>query len=339
MSPNALATRAFIADYLADREALEAQCVAAKDLVTVILRDANVEVHHISARLKTPSSIIVKAALKGYRNIKGQLTDLLGVRVISYYSEDVDAISDVLRMHFRIHAAKSVDKRSALAPTEFGYRSVHLIAQVSGGLGRDPRYVCLGKRWFEIQVRSLLEHAWASIDHEVVYKSRIDFPDSTLRRFASVAGTLEMLDREFAILRSEPDKVVQGHKDGYSSGRGYSARLDAARLFAILEVLFPAGLGWRGAVKRGSPFPRHIEAACLAALAKSGITTGRGLRDATQSRPFRRAMRRFAANKGIAPSDVSHLASLALVVGIRRKTLLADFLPDLLADPALTSSL
>jgi hypothetical protein len=61
--------------------------------------------------------------------------------------------------------------------------------------GRGDEF--LRKRWFEIQVRSLLEHAWAEIEHEIVYKSGITQPDAVRRRFAALAGSLELFDSEF----------------------------------------------------------------------------------------------------------------------------------------------
>jgi ppGpp synthetase/RelA/SpoT-type nucleotidyltranferase len=136
------------------------------------------------------------------------MTDLIGVRVITYYRDAVDPIVARLQQVFEINANESTDKRLALGLRNFGYRSVHLIARLKPSQVLTPSHQLLQKRWFEIQVRSILEHAWAEIEHEIVYKSGVAQPDAILRRFAALAGTLELLDGEFLALREMRNDLI-----------------------------------------------------------------------------------------------------------------------------------
>jgi hypothetical protein len=104
---------------------------------------------------------------------------------------------------------RAAAKRVELGLHDFGYRSVHLIAKLKQGQVLSGQYQPLRDNWFEIQIRSILEHAWAEIEHEVVYKSGVDFPDEVKRRFARLAGSLELLDNEFLALREARESLIE----------------------------------------------------------------------------------------------------------------------------------
>lgn len=101
-----------------------------------------------------------------------------------------------------------------LAPGAFGYRSVQFVARVPpAGLGSDHgefRNQIADFDWMgastgtvEIQIRSILEHAWAEIEHDLVYKSMDDVPNNVLRQFALTAALLESADTHLDNIRSE----------------------------------------------------------------------------------------------------------------------------------------
>ena len=72
-----------------------------------------------------------------------------------------------------------------------------------------PEYCLFDKMKCEIQVRTILQHAWAEIEHDVVYKSLGEIPFRVRRRFACLAGLLEIADREFESLRQDEMAVRQ----------------------------------------------------------------------------------------------------------------------------------
>src|SRR5439155_19155749 len=99
-----------------------------------------------------------------------------------------------------VSTSKSIDKRTELGLKEFGYQSVHVIARVRSSSPNLGWFREVGPDWFEIQVRSILQHSWAEIEHEVVYKSGVAYPQSFKRAFSALAGTLEILDKQFESL-------------------------------------------------------------------------------------------------------------------------------------------
>ena len=164
----------------------------------------------------------LKLAEKGYKQPKRQLTDLIAARVITYYKDAVPIVVKALSDALEIEPHKSVDKREELEAVEFGYTSVHLIARTRGGWSTSPKYFALRDKWFEIQIRSVLEHAWAEIEHEVVYKSGIEYPASVKRRFARIAGAIEILEDEFVALRDYQEQLIEEYKRRYLAGQDSS---------------------------------------------------------------------------------------------------------------------
>lgn len=158
----------------------------------------------VQTRAKAIASFAEKIQRKWpkYDNPVHQLTDLCGGRVITFTQPEVKAICDFLEQHFEIDWENSVDVSQRLKPTEFGYRSVHYIVQFKPGVfpTRDmevpvPEEV-LGLK-AEVQVRTLLEHAWAGFGHDRVYKGAFVVPKKWQRELASVAAMLEQAGEAF----------------------------------------------------------------------------------------------------------------------------------------------
>jgi ppGpp synthetase/RelA/SpoT-type nucleotidyltranferase len=179
------------------------------ELISSILSQNNINIHSITSREKDPESLQKKILDKGYSedNPLDQVTDLAGVRVITYFPNDVDKIVPLIENEFDIDKSNSIDKRKTTDPSFFGYASVHLIVEFSPKRLRLPEYKQFKGLKCEIQVRTILQHAWAEIEHDIVYKSNEDIPFELRRKFASLAGLLEVADREFETLRLEEIKL------------------------------------------------------------------------------------------------------------------------------------
>ena len=168
-----------------------------KEQVLATLREAldrnGLIVTAVEARVKTEESLAGKLALKGgkYATLD-EVTDLVGARIITFYTDDVDRIAAMTEQLFEVDWNNSVDKRMLHQLDSFGYNSLHYICRVPGYHFR-----------FELQLRTTLQHAWAAINHDTGYKSGIEIPRMYMRRMNRLAGLLELADDEFSRIRSE----------------------------------------------------------------------------------------------------------------------------------------
>lgn len=166
-----------------------------------------IQVHRVEHRVKSRVSAADKAARKlsanGEPRPLSTFTDLLGLRIITYFRDTVDDVARLIEREFAIDQENSIDKRAVLDPDQFGYLSLHYVAQLSPGRAALPEYEKYGHVKFEIQVRSVLQHAWAEIEHDLGYKSPGALPRSLRRRFSRLAGLLELADDEFVAMRQE----------------------------------------------------------------------------------------------------------------------------------------
>ncbi len=312
------------------RQYKKAAKVAGK-LVRTILSDSQVQIHLTTSRCKKPESLLLKLRKKKYRRPGRQLTDIVGVRVITYFENDIPSIVGLLLHELEVNHHKSEDKRTKLNLTEFGYLSVHLIARTKGRWARSPAFAPIRGMWFEIQVRSILEHAWAEIEHEIVYKSAIRFPEEIKRRFARLAGALEILESEFVALRNERSRLIDTYVEAFHKGTKLKRdTLDSAKLIAMLEVERPNRLGWRSAPAEGVGFPHGIEAICTEALNTAGIKTSSALRHALRSQSVKSAETNFSTFALQAPT---HLATILIVLAVQSPAIFRDFFPEMAANP------
>jgi ppGpp synthetase/RelA/SpoT-type nucleotidyltranferase len=168
-----------------------------KEDVMRTLRDAldrnGLVVTAVEGRVKTEQSLAGKLVLKGHKYATlSDVTDLVGARIVTFYTDDVDRIASMAEQLFDIDWENSVDKRKLHQLDSFGYNSLHYICRVPG---YDFR--------FELQLRTTLQHAWAAINHDNGYKSGIEIPQEYMRRMNRLAGMLEMVDDEFSRIRTE----------------------------------------------------------------------------------------------------------------------------------------
>lgn len=163
------------------------------------LERSKIKIMHMPHRIKTWGSIEEKWVRKAdkYLNV-GEMTDLLGFRIICYFSSQVDEAADIIRDIFDVDKDMSCDKRTMISPNSFGYLSLHIICSLKND-GSVPEELTGLK--FEIQLKSILQHAWAEIEHDLGYKSAIEIPRDMRREFARIAGLLEIADETFDKIR------------------------------------------------------------------------------------------------------------------------------------------
>ncbi len=178
----------------------------------------DLKVHSVRFRVKSAESLQAKLARPDRHYVHlWDVTDLLGLRVIVYFEDEVERAADVLDGKLALALEHSIDKRRRADASSFGYRSVHYVCNVDEkradafGLPREAR--C------EIQVRTMLEHAWAEIEHDLGYKSRDVVPVVARRRLNRLAGLLELADQEFVAIRDDLSRYADAlprrvHEEG-----------------------------------------------------------------------------------------------------------------------------
>jgi ppGpp synthetase/RelA/SpoT-type nucleotidyltranferase len=173
------------------RPTLQQLADEASQLLRHALREQNIYITAMEHRVKTEKSLTGKLELKGakYKSID-DITDLVGLRVITFYSDEVDKVAAIAKRVFDIDWQESVDKRKLHKLDSFGYNSLHYICRLKTG----------GLR-FELQMRTALQHVWSTIEHDTGYKGDVKIPDVYLRQFGRLAGMMELIDDEFSRLR------------------------------------------------------------------------------------------------------------------------------------------
>jgi ppGpp synthetase/RelA/SpoT-type nucleotidyltranferase len=169
---------------------------------------------------------------KDYFDPVNEFTDLCGARVITQTQQEMDRFCHFIRDHFEIDAENSEDKRKGLRSDQFGYLSVHYIVQVPDQkeLFDIPIGSTIRGIKAEVQVRTLLQHAWADISHDSLYKHQFQIPDRWQRDMARLAAVLEAADGEFS-------RFVENLHAFAGNYRAYLTRKQIDKELSTLDVL------------------------------------------------------------------------------------------------------
>lgn len=193
-----------IAAYHLKRHLYDDFGVKLADLLDSLLRKKDIPVHAITHRCKEPESLARKLSRldRSYSHLD-EVTDLAAIRITTYYHDDVDRVAKIVEKEFSIDKVNSIDKRAALDPDRFGYLSLHYVVKLTSNRAKLGEYSSYSNLPAEIQIRSLLQHTWAEIEHDLGYKSKTSIPSQIRRRFSRLAGLLELADCEFAAIRDD----------------------------------------------------------------------------------------------------------------------------------------
>ena len=170
-------------------------CGQVFEQLSQVMREQGIELNAIEHRVKTEASLAGKLERKGDKyHTLADITDLVGLRIITFYTDDVDKVAAIVNSLYVVDWDNSVDKRKLHQLTSFGYNSLHYICRLKGGPFSDIP--------FELQIRTALQHAWSAIEHDIGYKGAVKLPPQYRRQFSRLAGMLELADDEFSRLRT-----------------------------------------------------------------------------------------------------------------------------------------
>ena len=224
-------------EYRATLPVFEKMKTVVTERLRVCLEENHIIVAGLESRIKTESSLMGKLEVKGrkYHDLD-DITDILGVRIITYYSDEVDVISALVEKLFAIDWENSVDKRKMLEIDRFGYMSLHYVCRIPEGMYHDPAMPQLNHFRFELQMRSTLQHVWANMYHDMGYKSDVEIPMEYQRNMSRLAGMLELVDEQFSRIRKEINDYRRNVQSLVASGNFDEVPLNGDTYRSFLDL-------------------------------------------------------------------------------------------------------
>ena len=194
--------------------------------VRALFDEAGIVVASIESRVKEEKSLAGKLEMKGAKyGSLADITDIFGMRIITFYVDDVDKVASVVERLFEIDWDNSVDKRKLHEVDRFGYMSLHYIC-------RHPDFPFR----FEVQMRTILQHAWANMNHDTGYKTDVEVPKEYMRNMNRLAGMLELVDEQFSRIRTEINDYRRQVQSLVASGHLEEVPLDGDSFRSFLNL-------------------------------------------------------------------------------------------------------
>lgn len=205
----------------------------------LLLKENDISYLSINYRVKESTSFIGKIERKNYQNPLDEIEDICGVRVICYYQSDVEKIKEIIKAEFDIIENKN--KVETLEFNQFGYRSMHFILKIKQQWLNTPNYRGLENLKTELQIRTVLMHAWAEIEHKLAYKSESQIPKNFRRKLSRISAKLEESDEQFEEIKNQIEHnknfLIESAKESQTFLNGTEFNLDT--LHAFLDYAFP----------------------------------------------------------------------------------------------------
>ena len=217
-----------------------------------VLKEQGIYVNAMEHRVKQEDSLAGKLERKGYKyNDINNLTDLVGVRIITFYTDDVDKVAAIAKRTLDVDWKESVDKRKLHELDSFGYNSLHYICRLPKSVVDD----------------------WSTIEHDTGYKGDVKIPREYVRQFSRLAGTLELIDDEFSRLRATLTDYRRRVKSLVESGKLDDVELDSESFRNYLNLHPFDRLNKRiAAVNQAEIYPTSLQP-FLRVFEKFGFTT------------------------------------------------------------------
>ncbi len=177
--------------YRGNFESYKDLALAVDNIIRQVLDQQGINYHSITNRPKEVERYREKASKEKYDDPKNQIMDMAGVRIITYIDSDAKKVERIVKSLFVIIPEYSKDKSEELGTDRVGYRSIHCICTLGKERLALPENRAYRNLFFEIQIRTILQHAWAEFEHDRNYKFKGVAPNEIRRRLSVVAGSLE----------------------------------------------------------------------------------------------------------------------------------------------------
>ena len=171
-------------------------------------------IEHVKSRIKEPQSIVKKLKRQGHEvtlsNMLKYIKDIAGIRIICSFTSDIYRIADLIARQTDLKVLELTDYLAHPKPS--GYRSYHMLVSV-------PVYLSDGvvDTKVEIQIRTIAQDFWASLEHKIYYKFEGDGPEFISRDLRACAQIVAELDDKMLSL----NEAIQKCSPSGDSGSGH----------------------------------------------------------------------------------------------------------------------
>ncbi|HJR06485.1 MAG TPA: hypothetical protein VJ842_04435 [Pyrinomonadaceae bacterium] len=273
---------------------------------------------------------------KNYTNPLSEVTDLCGIRIIVRQLADVAKVIEIIKSEFSVNDKNSVYKSEELNVDQFGYTSVHLVVKLHSGRTALTEWRSFEDINIEIQIRTILQHAWAVISHPFDYKVGADIPREFRRRLFRLSALFELADEELDQLVEEiQDKIKEYRRDLDQGKTKIELNVDSLRAYieTETEIEYWADIIEKGLGKRPVSFGDISRAVRLAEFCglktiediQNLLINARGWGEKFISDYYREAIERYSSKMEKSIPTLDGIVSTFLIVANIEK-----FTPEIL---------
>ncbi|MBZ0170126.1 GTP pyrophosphokinase YwaC [Candidatus Methylomirabilis lanthanidiphila] len=205
----------YVATYKELRPKYERLTKKIEGLLQELLEGAHLQSFTIKSRTKSVESFEQKILRpdKSYQNPLAEVSDLSGIQIIVRSLDDIQAVEEIIDGEFSVDQDLSVKKADILDPDRFGYLTQHFVVKIKAPRTQLTEWEDLKDLSAEIQVRTVLQHAWAIISHAFDYKISAEIPKQLRRQLFRVSALLEVADTELTNFVRQVASLQEQYKE------------------------------------------------------------------------------------------------------------------------------
>lgn len=160
-------------------------------------------VNHVICRIKRPESIIKKMTKKNYdltyKDLIEKINDIAGVRIVCPYKANAFEVAEIIRGFEDWKILR--EKDYITNPKKTGYASYHMIVEIPIEVDGNKLYIKV-----EIQIRTMAMDFWATLEHEIKYKSKGEITDKVSKELIAYAKIINKIDNRLMKLHNQKNK-------------------------------------------------------------------------------------------------------------------------------------
>lgn len=189
-------------------------------LLKELLYSHNIDFHIVESRTKSVDSYSQKINThsKKYSDPLKEIPDICGCRVITHYLDDIPKIAKIIKSEFVVIEEELSHQPPHIDVDRVGYLSAHYVISLNGKRNTLTEWKPFSDLHAEIQIRTVVQHAWSAVSHALQYKQEIQIPSSLQRRLYRISGLFELADEEFVGIRDQRRALDQQAKDFVEAG-------------------------------------------------------------------------------------------------------------------------